>query len=94
MATCGHINPIYLQKTEDDNSAGKRGRKKDSLARRAALGCIHQGLGHSQYEGLMAAMNIKPATENTFKSAEREVGVIIEEKARESCEKWREEEKT
>ena len=92
--TCGHVNAIKLQNIEEDNDgAGKHGRKKDTLARRAALGCLHQGLGHSQYEGLMAAMNIKPASENTFKRAEREVGVAIEETAKESCEKWREEEK-
>lgn len=68
-------------------------RKKDSLARRAALGCLHQGLGHSQFEGLMAAMHIKPVSQHTFQRAASEVGFTIEQTAKESCEKWREEEK-
>lgn len=31
-------------------------------------------------------MNIKPVLENTMKGAEREVGILIEEPANESCE--------
>ncbi|KAK3735622.1 hypothetical protein QZH41_007398 [Actinostola sp. cb2023] len=41
----------------------------------------------------MASMNIKAMSENTFKRAEREVGVMIEETSKESCEKWRKKEK-
>lgn len=74
----------------DDNH--KR-RPPNELARKVALGCLHQGLGHSQYEGLMASMNIKAVSCNTFKRAEREVGVLVEETAKESCEKWKKSEK-
>ena len=35
-------------------------------------------------------MNIKPVSENTMKQAEREVGILIEEPAKESCENGRE----
>ena len=91
---CDHHNVINLQGENDNENVGARpGSHKNMLARRAALGCLHQGLGHSQYEGLMAAMNIKPVSENTMKQAEREVGILIEETAKESCEKWRREEK-
>ena len=91
---CGHHNVINLQGENDNENVGARpGSHNNMLARRAALGCLHQGLGHSQYEGLMAAMNIKPVSENTMKQAEREVGILIEETAKESCEKWRREEK-
>ena len=67
--------------------------KGNPLGRRAVLGCLHQGLGHSHYEGLMAAMNVQPVAASMFKRVEREVGRVIEETASESCEKWREEEK-
>ena len=93
---CGSVNIINLQcgvGGKSDDCLGSRGRKKDLLARRAALGCLHQGLGHSQYEGLMAAMHIKAISVHTFQRAEKQVGVIIEQTAKESCQKWREEEK-
>ena len=59
---------------KSDDCLGSRGRKKDLLARRAALGCLHQGLGHSQYEGLMAATHIKAVSEHTFQRAEKRWG--------------------
>ncbi|RUA06481.1 MAG: hypothetical protein DSY43_01900 [Gammaproteobacteria bacterium] len=90
---CGHINNVNLQETDNNDKEERRGRKINPLARRAVLGCLHQGLGHSQYEGLMASMNIKAMSENTFKRAEREVGVMIEETSKESCDKWRKKEK-
>ena len=40
----------------------------------------------------MAATNVQPVAASTFKHAEREVGILIEETTSESCEKWWEEE--
>ena len=72
---CGHHNVINLQGENDNDNVGARpGSHKNMLARRAALGCLHQGLGHSQYEGLMEAMNIKPVSENTMKQTWKRSG--------------------
>ena len=83
--TCGHVNVINIQNSgESSESAGKPGRTTDIMSRRVALGCLHQGLGHSQYEGLMVAMQLKPVSQLTLQRAEKEVGLLIEETAKES----------
>ena len=85
------INLLSNQNPVHENES--RGRKQNPLARRAVLGCLHQGLGHSHYEGLVAAMNVQPVAASTYKRAEREVGRVIEETTSESCAKWLEDEK-
>ncbi len=84
---CEHINSINLFSSHGLLKIETRGRKQNPLARRTVLGCLHQGLDHSHYEGLMAAMNAKAVASSMFKHAEREVGKIMENTTCESCSK-------
>ena len=56
MACARSVAPQCNQPAGENNNdnVGVRPRsQKNMLATRAALGCLHQGLGHGQYEGLM-----------------------------------------
>lgn len=91
--TCNFINPINLFPSSQEHDKHKRGRKSNPVARKAALGSLHQGFGHTHYEGLMANIGIPSISASTFKRAEREVGRVVEQRARESCDTWRSTEK-
>ena len=52
-----------------------------------------KGLGHSHYNGLMAAMNVQPVAASSANVRRGKLEEVIEETTRESCDTWHEEEK-
>lgn len=56
-------------------------------------GCIHAGIGCTGLNILLACLNIPFVSFNLYKRYENEVGITIEEVARESCERAAKEER-
>jgi len=46
---------------------------------------LHTGIGHSQYSGLMSALNLPSLTLRNFEKREREAGGAIESVAKQLC---------
>ena len=58
-----------------------------------ALSSIHNGIGHSHIEGIFSIIRLPSIAHRSFKDRERKVGTAIEEVAKDSCHKWKLEQK-
>ena len=63
------------------------------MTSRAGLGALHSGIGHAHYSGLLSTIGISSLSSSNFKNRERESGKAVEEVARESCQRFNDEEK-
>lgn len=55
---------------------------------RAALGCLHAGVGNTHLNNLLSTLNVPAMNSSTFKTREREAGKAIEQVAKNSCEQF------
>ena len=52
---------------------------------RAALACLHTGVGQTHLDGILATMNIPTMSRASFKTREREAGTAVESIAKVTC---------
>ncbi|CAC5422265.1 unnamed protein product [Mytilus coruscus] len=74
---CGDISRIILGKTHHANSS-RKGVGTCDVKTKLAAGMIHAGIGETQLNNLLAAMNVHCPHHKSLKSRENEVGDIIE----------------
>ena len=55
---------------------------------RAGLGALHSGIGHAHNSGLFSTIGISSLFSSNFKNRERESGKVVEEVAKESCQRF------
>ena len=89
-ARCDHIN---ILRPAEHHRTGKRGPPTFDVNSRAGLGALHSGIGHAHYSGLLSTIGISSLSSSNFKNRERESGKAVEEVARESCQRFNDEEK-
>ena len=66
----------------------------EKVEEKMVLGTLQTGQGFSHLDAFIAILGLSCFGDGKFKKMERKVGKVIEAVATESCEKWREEEKT
>ena len=79
---CGHNNEV---KSSCDHRTGSRGPLASNINTRAALGSLHAGIRNTHLNNLLSTMNIPTMNHRLFKKREREIGNVVENIARESC---------
>ncbi|CAG2238603.1 unnamed protein product [Mytilus edulis] len=77
---CGDVARIRLGKTHHANK-NKRGVGRFDVNTKLAAGMIHAGIGETQLNNLLAAMNVHYPHHKSLKSRENEVGDIMEYQA-------------
>ena len=82
---CGHLNKI---ESSEKHRSGKRGPMTFDINTRAALGCLHAGIGESHMNNFLSTMNIPTLNSLTFKTREREVGGAVENIVKNSCQEF------
>uniref|UniRef100_A0ABD2WE49 Mutator-like transposase domain-containing protein n=1 Tax=Trichogramma kaykai TaxID=54128 RepID=A0ABD2WE49_9HYME len=82
----------YVKSVTSDTTFGDKG-EYFSINAKAAMGMIDIGIGETQFNSLLSAMNISSVSSNLIKRHERIVGPAIEAAAVESCSKYLEVEK-
>ena len=75
-------------KTSKEHRSGARGPLTFDVNTRAALGCLHTGVGNTHLNNLLSALNVPEMNSSTFKNREREAGKAIELVARNSCQQF------
>lgn len=83
-SSCDHIN---ILRPAEHHQTGKRGPPTSDV------GALHSGIGHVHYLGLLSMIGISSLSSCNFKNRERESGKTVEEVARESCQRFNDEEK-
>ncbi|KAH0552645.1 hypothetical protein KQX54_013719 [Cotesia glomerata] len=68
-------------------------KNKSDVNTKAVLGTVHAGMGCTALNKLLACLNIPTISSTLFKRYEREIGPVLEERARESCKQAAEEER-
>ena len=89
-ARCDHIN---ILRPAEHHRTGKRGPPTFDMNSCAGLGALHSGIGHAHYSGLLSTIGISSLSSSNFKNRKRESGKAVEEVARESCQRFNDEEK-
>ncbi|VDI35832.1 Hypothetical predicted protein [Mytilus galloprovincialis] len=84
---CGDVAKIRLGKTHYANK-NKRGVGRFDVNTKLAAGMIHAGIGETQLNNLLAAMNVHYPHHKSLKSRENEVGDIMEYQANASERKF------
>ncbi|CAC5400875.1 unnamed protein product [Mytilus coruscus] len=84
---CGNIDRIKLGKTHYRTEV-KRGNGIFDINTKVTTGMIHAGIGETQLNNLLAAMNIHCINSKTLKEREIEIGEIIESNAEASEKKF------
>lgn len=79
---CGKNNKI---KTSGQHRSGLRGPPAFDINTRAALGCLHAGIGQTHINNVLSTLNAPTLNSVTFKLREREVGKAVEGIAKRSC---------
>ena len=79
---CGQNNKI---KMSGQHRSGLRGPPAFNINTRAALGCLHAGIGQTHINNVLSTLNAPTLNSVTFKLGEREVGKAIEKTTRSSC---------
>ncbi|XP_046555393.1 uncharacterized protein LOC124264681 [Haliotis rubra] len=87
---CVFLNSAPNGKSHKNAATGNRGVPIYDVNTKAAAVCntmtmLHSGLGQTCVSNWLAAMNIPPLSDRTLKRREREMGPLIEEVARNSC---------
>ena len=71
--------------TSYQHKTGKSGPQAYDINSRAALACLHTGVGQTHLDGILATMNIPTMSRASFKTREREAGTAVESIAKVTC---------
>jgi len=85
---CSQCNAENTIKTSKEHRSGARGPLTFDVNTRAALGCLHAGVGNTHLNNLLSTLNVPAMNSSTFKTREREAGKAIELVAKNSCEQF------
>ena len=85
---CSQCNVENTIKTSKEHRSGARGPFTFDVNTRAALGCLHTGVGNTHLNNLLSTLNVPAMNSSTFKNREREAGKAIELVARNSCQQF------
>ena len=83
--TRNHCKAVNTIKTSKEHRSGARGPLTYDFNTRAALGCLHVGVGNTHLNNLLSTLNIPTMNSSTFKTREREAGKAVEHVAKISC---------
>ena len=82
---CGKHNRIT---TSGQHRSGLRGPPTFNINTRAALGCLHAGIGQTHINNVLSTLNVPTLNSVTFKLREREVGKAVENIAKGGCQNY------
>lgn len=85
---CSQCNAENTIKTSKEHRSGARGPLTFDVNTRAALGCLHTGVGNTHLNNLLSILNVPALNSSTFKNWEREAGKAIELVAKNSCQQF------
>ena len=85
---CSQCNAENTIKTSKEHRSGARGPLTFDVNTRAALGCLHTGVGNTHLNNLLSTLNVPAMNSSTFKNREREAGKAIELVAKNSCQQF------
>lgn len=85
---CSQCNAENTIKTSKEHRSGARGPLTFDVNARAALGCLHTGVGNTHLNNLLSILNVPALNSSTFKNREREAGKAIELVAKNSCQQF------
>ena len=85
---CSQCNVENTIKTSKEHRSGARGPLTFDVNTRAALGCLHTGVGNTHLNNLLSTLNVPAMNSSTFKNREREAGKAIELVAKKSCQQF------
>ena len=71
--------------TSYQHKTGKSGPQAYDINSRAALACLHTGVGQTHLDGILATMNVPTMSRASFKTREREAGTAVESIAKVTC---------
>ena len=74
---CSQCNGENTIKTSKEHRSGARGPLTFDVNTRAALGCLHTGVGNTHLNNLLSTLNVPAMNTSTFKNREREAGKAI-----------------
>ena len=66
------LQKVNTTKTSKEHRAGARGPLTYDVNTRAALGCLHVGMGNTHLNSLLFTLNIHTMNSSNFKTRERE----------------------
>ena len=79
--TCDRCNKLNAIRTQKPNAY----RNPEDLNSMAALGTLHNGIGVSHLQSIMAAVEVPSLSVNGYKNVENYVGKVMEMEAEHSC---------
>jgi hypothetical protein len=83
---CEFCKENNIIETCGKHKSGKCGPSAYDINSRAALASLHTGIGETHLNSILSTMNIPTISRASFKKREREVGSVIEDVAKKSCE--------
>jgi hypothetical protein len=83
---CEFCKENNIIETCGKHKSGKCGPSAYDINSRAALASLHTGIGETHLNSILSTMNIPTISRASFKKREREVGPVIEDVAKKSCE--------
>ncbi|PFX24892.1 hypothetical protein AWC38_SpisGene10488 [Stylophora pistillata] len=86
---CSQCNAENTIKTSKEHRSGARGPLTFDVNTRAALGCLHTGVGNTHLNNLLSILTVPALNSSTFKNQEREAGKAIGLEAKSSCQQFR-----
>ena len=82
---CQFCSQQNVVETVAKHKTGKHGPSAYDINSRAALACLHTGIGQTHLNGVLSTMNIPTMSRACFKRREREAGCAVESVARATC---------
>ena len=82
---CSQCNAENTIKTSKDTRSSAHGPLAFDVNTRAALGCLHTGVGNTHLNNLLSTLNVPAMNSSTFKNQEKEARKAIELVAKNSC---------
>ena len=79
---CAKQNVI---ETSSTHKTGKSGPEAYDINSKAALACLHTGIGQTHLNSIMSTMNIPSMSRAVFQTRERETGIAVESLAKVTC---------
>ena len=85
---CSQCNAENTIKTSKQHRSGASGPLTFDVNTRAALGCLHTGVGNTYLNNLLSTLNVPAMNLSTFKNREREAGKAMVLVAKNSCQQF------